>query len=295
MGTTVTQSSYSPQWQLLQNAFAQNRLSHAYLLSGMQGIGKTDFARKFSAFLLCDNKTACGKCRGCALMRVETHPDFLFIEPQEKTHSIKIDQIRELSEKLSRTAQCGGYQVVIISPADAMPVQAANALLKTLEEPTGKVIFFLIDHQQHYLPTTIMSRCQKLFFHSDEKIKSFLEKDHVELRDQLIQHLDLLVKRKTNALTPVTQWQKNMETVLQLLLLICIDISRIQKQVSPQYLLSAAHEKKLISIANTIHSVALQEFINAILEKLSFCSRGINLNQQLCLEDIFIAWERIGE
>ncbi len=284
---------YLSQWRLLQNAFTQNRLSHAYLLSGMPGIGKTDFAREFSALLLCDNKTSCGKCRGCQLMRAETHPDFLFIEPQEKTHSIKIDQIRELSEKLSRTAQCGGYQVVIISPADAMPVQAANALLKTLEEPTGKVIFFLIDHQQHYLPTTIVSRCQKLFFHSDEKIKSFLENDNVELRDQLIQHLDLLVKRKTNALTPVTQWQKNMETVLQLLLLICIDISRIQQQVSPQYLLSATHEKKLILIASTINSVPLQEFMNAILEKLAFYSRGINLNQQLCLEDIFIAWERM--
>ncbi len=282
-----------PQWQLLQNTLKQNRLSHAYLLSGMQGIGKTDFAREFATVLLCDNKTACGKCRGCSLMRAETHPDFLFIEPQEKAHSIKIDQIRELSEKLSRTAQCGGYQVVIISPADAMPVQAANALLKTLEEPTGNVIFFLVDHQQHHLPTTIMSRCQKIYFHSDEKIKSFLEKDHVELRDQLIQHLDLLVKRKTNAITPVTQWQKNMETVLQLLLLICIDVSRIQQQVNPQLLVSAVHEKKLMSIADKINAVALQEYINAILEKLAFCSRGINLNQQLCLEDIFIAWEKL--
>src|SRR3990167_2836485 len=281
-----------PQWQLLQNAFMQNRLSHAYLLSGMCDIGKTDFAKQFAAFLLCDKKTLCGQCRGCTLMRAETHPDFLFITPHEKTHSIKIDQIRELSEKLSRTAQCGGYQVVIISPADAMPVQAANALLKTLEEPTGKVIFFLIDHQQHYLPITIMSRCQKLFFHSDGKIKSFLEKDHVELRDQIIQHLDLLMKRKTNAITPAAQWQKNMETVLQLLLLICIDVSRIQQQVSPQHLLSVTHEKKLISIADKINPVALQEFMNIILEKLSFCSRGINLNQQLCLEDIFIVWEK---
>lgn len=289
----MTQKNHDAQWQLLQNAFIQNRLSHAYLLSGMPGIGKTNFAREFSALLLCDNKTACGKCRGCALMRAGTHPDFLVIEPQEKTHSIKIDQIRELSEKLSRTAQCGGYQVVIISPADAMPVQAANALLKTLEEPIGKVIFFLIDHQQHYLPTTIMSRCQKLFFHSDEKIKTLLEKDQAELRDQLIQHLDGIVKRKTNAITPVPQWQKDMETVLQLLLLICIDISRIQQQVSSALLVSALHEKKLISIADKINSVVLQEFISLILEKLSFCSRGINLNQQLCLEDIFIKWERL--
>jgi DNA polymerase III delta prime subunit len=226
-------------------------------------------------------------------MRAQTHPDFLFIEPQEKTHSINIDQISELSEKLSRTAQCGGYQVVIISPADAMPAQAANALLKTLEEPTGKVIFFLIDHQQHYLPTTIMSRCQKIFFHSDEKIKSLLEKEHVALRDQLIQHLDLLVKRKANPITPVPQMQKNSETVLQLLLLICIDISRIQQQVSSIYLLSESHEKKLMSIANVIDPVALQEFINSVLEKLSFCSRGINLNQQLSLEDIFIQWEKL--
>lgn len=157
------------QFYLLQQAFQQDRLSHAYLLSGIAGLGKTEFAKQFAQFLLCDTNNNCGNCRSCKQMQANTHPDFIFIAPEEKNHSIKIDQIRELGEKLSRTAHHSGYQVVVISPADAMPVQAANALLKTLEEPTGKVIIFLVDNQKSILPATIMSRCQKIFFNKGKR------------------------------------------------------------------------------------------------------------------------------
>lgn len=290
----MNQTPYLFQQQLLHNAFSQNRLSHAYLLSGMANIGKTEFACQFAKLLLCDEKKSCGKCRGCCLMAAQTHPDFMCIQPHEKNHSIKIDQIRELSDKLSRTAQCGGFQIVVISPADAMPSQAANALLKTLEEPAGKVVFFLIDHQQHHLPPTIASRCQKIFFYADEKIKSLIEKEHVDLFDQLVRHLDLISKRKVNSIALSPDWQKNLDMVLQLLLLICIDITRIQAHVDASHLISFANEKKLMPIAQTVDSFQLQQFISKIGEKINYCSRGMNLNQQLCLEDLFIEWEKLA-
>src|SRR3989338_1024053 len=162
------------QWETLQNAFLRQRLSHAYLFTGMPGLGKTDLAITFATYLLCDNKQrgACGQCRSCQWMRAKTHPDFLLIQPQEKNHAVKIDQIREINQRVSKTPQCGGYQVVVISPADSMPIAAANALLKTLEEPVGQVIFFLIHDQQHILPATIPSRCQTIYFSNQEKMKT---------------------------------------------------------------------------------------------------------------------------
>ena len=163
------------QLNLLHQAFVRDRLSHAYLLSGVSGLGKTDFAREFSMFLLCINQVhegntiACGNCRSCKQFQGNTHPDFLLIEPEEKSKTIKIDQIRTLTETISKTAHAGGYQMAIISPVDALSVAAANALLKTLEEPSGKVIIFLIDNQLHVLPATIVSRCQKIIFNGDDQ------------------------------------------------------------------------------------------------------------------------------
>src|SRR3990167_3314227 len=179
----MIQAQQKTQFNLLKNAFAQNRLSHAYLLSGIAGLGKTDFARKFAVFLLCEKKSSCGVCRGCMLMQANNHPDFIWIAPEEKSHTIKIDQIREMSFKLSHTAHSSDYKVVVIAPADAMPVVAANALLKTLEEPSGKTIIFLIDDQKSVLPATILSRCQKIVFSSNH-IDLRLHNNALTLRDE---------------------------------------------------------------------------------------------------------------
>lgn len=210
------------QWQLMQTTFAQNRLSHAYLLSGISGIGKTDFAREFATFLLCNNNgsaggslrvKACGTCHHCHLMQANNHPDFMLIKPEEKSTVIKIDQIREMSLKVSQTAHAGGYQIVVISPADAMPVQAANALLKTLEEPNGKIIIFLIDDQKSVLPATIISRCQKIFFSSDQ-VDLRLYNNALTLRDELLTHLEKIIDRKINSTTFNPTWLKiKLETL----------------------------------------------------------------------------------
>lgn len=275
-------------FDLLKNAFLQNRLSHAYLLSGIAGIGKTDFAKQFSQLLLCDSHNNCGQCRGCKQLQAGTHPDFIFIAPEEKNHSIKIDQVRFLSEKLSQTAQYGGYQVVIISPADAMPVQAANALLKTLEEPAGKVLFFLIDNQKSILPATIASRCQKLWFAPNhEHLK--LYDGELTLRDQLLSHLENIILKRENSIAFPPAWLKiHLHDLLKLLLLLCSDISRIQFQVEQKYIVNTDIFDHLKKISEKISPPALQNVMTLLLEKQSLIAQGINLNVQLCLEDIFI-------
>ena len=157
------------QWEYLLARHKQNNVPHALLFSGQVGLGKLDFAKAFAELLLCkesatENDFACGRCSGCKLIAANNHPDLLLIQPEKEGGIIKIDQIRALIADLSNTAQQGGYQVVIISPANAMNTASANALLKTLEEPMGKTIIILLSDRPTMLPATIRSRCQLLGF-----------------------------------------------------------------------------------------------------------------------------------
>lgn len=287
---------YAAQWQLLQSAFLQDKLTHAYLLSGIMGVGKTAFSQRFAQFLLCEKKTgseSCGGCRSCQWIQAGTHPDFILIEPTEKKHTIKIDQIRELSDKLSRTAQQGGYQVVIISPADTMLIQAANALLKTLEEPTGKVILFLIDNQKSALPATIISRCQKIFF-SFHEVDLRLYDHALTLHDQLLQHLYQIAQRRVNAINLNAAWLKiPLDDVLQQIILLCHNMTLVQCHVKQDRLIHYDVMSTMSVLAETIEAEHLQRFIQCCFEKKAMTATGIHLNAQLCLESLFIEWERL--
>lgn len=154
------------QWQSIVARKHTGDFPHALLLSGIPGLGKGTFANLTAALLLCtDSKNApCGKCSACNLLAAKTHPDLFYIQPEELDKPIKIDQIRSLVENLNNTSQQCGYQVVIIEPADSMNLASANSLLKTLEEPSGNVVFLLITSKPHLLPATIRSRCQQILF-----------------------------------------------------------------------------------------------------------------------------------
>ena len=136
--------------------------AHAYLLHGPSGIGKRALADRFMAFLLCQSPKAleaCGQCKSCHLLAAGTHPDNFVLEPEEADKPIKVDQVRELVDFVVQTAQLGGRKVVLLEPAEAMNLNAANALLKSLEEPSGNTVLLLISHQPSRLLPTIKSRC----------------------------------------------------------------------------------------------------------------------------------------
>lgn len=156
------------QWQYLMLCLKANRFPHALLLSGVKNLGKTHFARMLAKKLLCrqvQTEMPCGCCRDCQLMALEEgHPDLYHIQPEEEGAVIKIESIRELIAELGQTAQQGQRKVVIIAPAENMNRASVNALLKTLEEPIGNMVFILISHQAGLLPATLLSRCQKLVF-----------------------------------------------------------------------------------------------------------------------------------
>jgi DNA polymerase-3 subunit delta' len=163
----------SEAWHNLTQRRRGGTLPHALLLGGPAGLGKREFADVFARAMLCQSVLpdghACGACRACKLCAVGTHPDLarigLELRDDGKLRSeITVDQMRNLSERLTLTAQFGGGQIALIDPADTLNVSASNALLKTLEEPTPGTIIVLIADYPARLSATIRSRCQRLDF-----------------------------------------------------------------------------------------------------------------------------------
>jgi DNA polymerase-3 subunit delta' len=148
----------------LQAAYKSNHLSHGLLIHEAPGAGGNWLSKWTASLVLCQNvaQAPCGRCPGCHRVATAQHPDLLVLQPQEESTQIKIEQIRELSAELALTAHQGNYKVGVITPADSMNRFAANALLKTLEEPPARTLLMLVVTQPSRLPATILSRTQKV-------------------------------------------------------------------------------------------------------------------------------------
>lgn len=140
------------------------RLGHAPLIHGPYGIGKRALGDWLARRLLCSQPGeggACGTCQSCRLLASGTHPDLFVTEVLDDKQGIGVDQVRDLIERLQLTAALGSNRVGMIVQADAMNRNAANALLKTLEEPPPGAWLILLSEQPARLPATIRSRCQQ--------------------------------------------------------------------------------------------------------------------------------------
>ena len=152
-------------WEQFESMRSQDRIPHALLLHGPEGIGKFRLALALAERLLCGGEQsgrACGQCHACNLNRAGTHPDLVLMRSEGKSGRILIDQVRELIDQASATAHQGLRRVALFLPAEAMNANAANALLKILEEPGRSTMFLLVSHNPWGLPATVRSRCQSL-------------------------------------------------------------------------------------------------------------------------------------
>jgi DNA polymerase-3 subunit delta' len=164
---------------VLQRAVADpTRLSHAYLFAGPERVGRATAARAFAQALNCerpDEGCSCGECRPCRLIAEDKHPDVEWVgvggvcdEPEHKDHEgsrdIRICQVRHIERVVSRTTIDARYRFVIVKPADALTAEAANAFLKTLEEPAPHTVLVLITAREDALPETVRSRCRRIAF-----------------------------------------------------------------------------------------------------------------------------------
>src|SRR5215467_7953676 len=156
----------------LRATVAHGRLAHAYLFHGESSIGKRLTALRFAQALNCESISdrndldACGSCRSCQQINARTHLDFLVVEPEpdQTTPQIKIEQVREIEQQVMYRPVIGARKICLMDDADRMTIGAANALLKTLEEPPAHSLFLLISSRPAALPATIQSRCQALRF-----------------------------------------------------------------------------------------------------------------------------------
>ncbi len=172
-------------------------LPHALLLRGREGTGKLDFARKLAQSLACDTSeqdgAACGACQSCRWFASGSHPDYRELRPEalrlaegeeladgeeaedaigevevsgkrkrKPSEEIKIEEVRKLRDFIHLSAHRDSGKTVVFYPAEALNINAANALLKNLEEPPAGTRFILVSHHPYYLPATIISRCQQI-------------------------------------------------------------------------------------------------------------------------------------
>jgi len=153
---------HEQQKKLLRHAFASDKLAHAYLFSGIEGIGKRLMALALARLVFCHEGKGCGNCSACRRIDHNNHPDLHVLEPDGQF--IKIEQVRTLQKNLAFRPLEAPHHFVLIDQAECMHPGAANALLKTLEEPPNGALFVLLSAQLHALPSTIRSRCQVLPF-----------------------------------------------------------------------------------------------------------------------------------
>ena len=161
--------SAAPEWSAaeratLRAAFRAGRLPHALLIHEAPGAGGEWLATWAAQLVLCREpaRAPCGACTGCRRVWALQHPDVTWLRATEESRQIRIEQVRDLAAELALTAHGGGYKVGIVSPADALNRFAANALLKTLEEPPPGTLLVLTATQPSRLPPTLISRCQRL-------------------------------------------------------------------------------------------------------------------------------------
>ena len=172
-------------WQRLISGKAQ--LPNALLLQGRRGVGKLSLGSALAQALLCESPLGsgapCEQCSSCGWFKAGVHPDFRQLEPEAQSEStdatgetadqgkpsdkkasqyITVAQVRELADFMNLTTHRNGLRVILVHPAEAMNIHAANALLKTLEEPPPGSLFILVSHQPQRLLPTVRSRCQKI-------------------------------------------------------------------------------------------------------------------------------------
>jgi len=316
----------------------RGRLPHALLFHGRPGIGKLHLAEVLAQSLLCENQAkdglACGACPACSWFVVGNHPDYRLIQPEalapgdeesegepaeeakkKPSKQIKIEQIRALSDFLNVGSHRRGYRVLLIYPAESMNPGAANALLKSLEEPSAGVIFLLVSHQPRRLPATVRSRCHALALSLPARASSLrwlqeqggkataaalafaggaplaaaaLADGEAETRARLF---DLLSRPATSALGLADFCQRLQPgPVADWMLKWTYDLIAVASCAKVRY--NIDQEKKLSQLVQTMPTMKLLRFYAALASLKAISEHP--LNARLFFDDLFIAYKDIG-
>ena len=306
---------HQKQWEFLKKSAELGKISHAYLFSGQEKLGKKTLALEFIKLLNCElsdfRERPCQTCRSCQDIQKNQSPDFLLIQPENK--EIQIGQIRELSWKLSLKSYSAPFKSVIIDQAHTMNQEAQTGLLKTLEEPRGeKTLLILISEHPSTLFPTILSRTQEIKFPPVKKseIEDYLKERKVkaEEKEELLgffrgrpgeivdfisdsqmlkvrkEAILFLVKMLNSSLALRFQYAKKLSVEPQSLKEI-LDIwlsyfrARLISRVSPQ--------QGRTSLANNLAPEKLRKIIRQI-QRTNFLISTTNVNPRLALEVLML-------
>ena len=310
-----------PAWQQLNRARLQSRLPHALLLTGSEGVGKQLLAERIVHALLCESPdqqgNPCGQCAACGWLAAGTHPDFLRLEPEEAGKAIKVDPVRSLCTGLGITSHGGRYKVAIVSPAEAMNINAANSLLKTLEEPTANTLLILASAAPGRLLPTVRSRCQQIQvpLPSQQQAIEWLAAQGLEgeaatdslllagggplyaltlhregaeaLLNNSLQQLQAVGEGRLDPLTVASEWQGDA-------LALRLDGWRrwlqwlIRAQLAPADSIAGNMAQKLQTLAESVDCQSLYAFLDRLDSARNALASG--LNRQLMLEDLLVRW-----
>ena len=298
----------------------KHKLPHAILVKGIEGLGKQHFAQCFAELLLCHNENiqACGTCSSCHLLAANNHPDLITIQPEENSKVIKIEQIRNLITQLNQTSQ-GGYKIAIINQAELLNIAASNSLLKTLEEPPNNVIIILVTSHPSALTITIRSRCQVVTIKTPDTIVaqqwlSEKTQDNQQLllalaenaplqalkiqkegrllqQQECFQHLVALQNTKINTIQVAEQFLTwDLKFLLLTLIYLISDIIKIKSAAE-----NIVNQDKITELKQLAAKTKLNQLFN-YYEQLLDLQKNItknNLNQQLAIENLIIAWTQL--
>ncbi|WP_299974541.1 DNA polymerase III subunit delta' [uncultured Pseudoteredinibacter sp.] len=302
--------------------FSQGQLPHGLLFNGTAGVGKRHLANCLAEYVLCagpKNDAACGQCKSCELIKAGTHPDLQSVAPEEQGKAIKIDQVRKLNNFLGQTSQQGGYKVAILAPAEAMNINAANALLKNLEEPSARTLIILISDAPNRLMATIRSRCQAVAFavpalaeasrwlaplcgdYEPEALlnmcsgaplaaRDLLDEGRLEARLSFADDLNQIAAGQMFSLQAAARWMDAEPLLLiEALLTWLQSASRQEVQGDIGQLMEA--ELQLLQLLQTVGVKLRFRLYDKLLQSKAQILSGANPNQQLLLEEIAMDWQ----
>lgn len=197
--------------QLLKNTIKSKKIVNGYIFSGNGNTSAYDYAKKFAKMILClEDEEDCNSCKSCLMFADNNHSDYFEIN-KDITESVKIDEIRNMQDKILEKPIISNKKVYIINNAEKMTVEAQNCLLKTLEEPPDFITIVLVSNNENAILATIKSRCTKVVF-TEEIQKEVTEenRERFEILEKvfgnvekyisidLLNNLDVLYKDKDN-------------------------------------------------------------------------------------------------